>query len=139
MLSLNFEVPGNPGDYYEIKNKNDGSIIYKSVRSKIRNLAQVQNDYFNYILSSGENLHIAILESNDVISSFFENEPEEAQLIIYSTITEEMNALASTINEQTTKINEEAQQEKQTFENMGKAIGAIILVFVIILILSQIK
>jgi hypothetical protein len=70
MLSLNFEVPGNPDDYYEIRVKDDGSLAYKPIRKRIRALAQTQCDYFDYISSIGENVHIATLESNDAINDF---------------------------------------------------------------------
>lgn len=70
MLSLNFEVPGNPDDYYEVREKEDGTLSYKPNRLKIRGLAKTQCDYFDYISSLGENIHIATLESNDVINDF---------------------------------------------------------------------
>jgi len=137
MLSLNFEVPGHPEDYYEIKEKDDGLLIYKPIRSKIRALAKTQCDYFDYISSIGENTHIATLESNDAIKDFFENEPEEAQISIYNTLAEEFDVITATINEKTAEINKENQSTEQAAENIGKMIGAIILVGFVIFIFSQ--
>lgn len=139
MLSLNFEVPGNPDDYYEIREKDDGSLAYKPIRKRIRALAQTQCDYFDYISSIGENVHIATLESNDTINDFFENEPEEAQVSIYNTLAEEFNAITSTILEKTSELNAQAQQTENVAENIGKVIGAIILVGFVIFILSQLN
>jgi len=137
MLSLNFEVPGHPKDYYEVKERDDGLVVYKPIRSKIRTLAKIQCDYFDYISSMGENTHIATLESNDVIKDFFENEPEEAQISIYNTLAEEFDVITATINEKTAKINKETQSTEQTAENIGKIIGAMILAGFVIFIFSQ--
>jgi len=137
MLTLNFEVPGHPDDYYEVKERDDGLIIYKPVRSKIRILAKTQCDYFDYISSMGENPHIATLESNDAIKDFFENEPEEAQISIYNTLAEEFDVITATINEKTAEINKQTQSTEQAAENIGKIIGAMILAGFVIFIFSQ--
>ena len=139
MWSLNFEVPGNPDDYYEVREKEDGTLSYKPNRLKIRGLAKTQCDYFDYISSLGENIHIATLESNDVINEFFENEPEEAQISIYNTLSEEFNAITDTILDKTSELNAQAQQTENVAENIGKVIGAIILIGFIVFILSQIN
>ncbi|MEB6380049.1 hypothetical protein MXM41_14060 [Leclercia adecarboxylata] len=137
MLSLNFEVPGCPEDYYEVKERDGGLLIYKPIRSKIRALAKTQCDYFDYISSIGENTHIATLESNDAIKDFFENEPEEAQICIYNTLAEEFDVITATINEKTAEINKENQNTEQAAENIGKIIGAMILAGFVIFIFSQ--
>lgn len=137
MLSLNFEVPGRPEDYYEVKERDGGLLIYKPIRSKIRALAKTQCDYFDYISSIGENTHIATLESNDAIKDFFENEPEEAQICIYNTLAEEFDVITATINEKTAEINKENQNTEQAAENIGKIIGAMILAGFVIFIFSQ--
>ena len=105
-MSLKFEVPGSPNDYYEIRERDDGLISYKPIRFKIRELAKLQSDYFSYISSEGENTHQAILESGDEIDNFFENEPADAQACIYTPLAEEMDALAKTFNDETLRINQ---------------------------------
>ncbi|MEN8467981.1 hypothetical protein AAH476_25995, partial [Enterobacter cloacae subsp. cloacae] len=87
----------------------------------------------------GENIHIATLESNDVIKDFFENEPEEAQVSIYNTLSEEFNAITDTILDKTSELNAQAQQTENAAENIGKVIGAIVLIGFIVFILSQIN
>ncbi|AZI87191.1 hypothetical protein EH164_09070 [Kosakonia sp. CCTCC M2018092] len=139
MLSLKFEIPGSPDDYYEIRERADDLISYKPIRFKIRELAKLQSDYFSYISSEGENTHLAILESGDEIDNFFENEPEDAQACIYATLAEEMDALAKTFNDETLRINQKIEEQSQDFENMGKVLGAIVFIFVIILFFSFLK
>lgn len=73
------------------------------------------------------------------LTIFFENEPEEAQVCIYNTLSEEFNAITDTILDETSELNAQAQQTENVAENIGKVIGAIVLIGFIVFILSQIN
>ncbi|WP_312465554.1 hypothetical protein [Atlantibacter hermannii] len=131
------DIPGTIDDYFFANETEE--IKYKPNRSRIRALVDIRNQKIQQIILAGGNPHTASLDLQDQINDFFSDAPVEAQVVLYETMTEELLASASALNDEADKINAKNASSEAAGNVLGQILGALILVVFLIFIFAILK
>lgn len=129
MDDFKFNIPGTPKRYYDAKKNSDGSsdgyIVYLS---QIKELAIVQNKYFDTILANHGDINAAINKCNYLINEFFNDIPKEAKDEILNSLDKMANDLKSEQHNNKEKTEYKVTTQKSTSISAGKVLSLITIV-----------
>jgi hypothetical protein len=139
MVMSEVSIPGNPADYYKVFTKDDGSNHYQGNRNQIREMMKIRGELTDKCIASGDLDGIERISSDysDAFEIFIMNEPEEAKIAIYNMLVEELNASADRNNRIANEAYRKIDETNATAENMGKWIGAGILVLFLLFVFAS--
>ncbi|MFP2768027.1 hypothetical protein [Oceanisphaera sp. KMM 10153] len=132
-----FKPLRKPSDYYQKVVADDGTIIYRANRPAVRELANARMEVVRQVALAGGNVHTAGLDLSDQVEAFFMSVPPEALAEIYGCLAQEMEAIAATLNEEADKVEAEVERQGLAAEQIGTAIGAVILFSLVFFFLSN--
>ncbi|PHM52471.1 hypothetical protein Xekk_03148 [Xenorhabdus sp. KK7.4] len=130
-------ISGEPTDYYKSIVTNNGDVIYKASRDKIRELLLFRKEFIDKAVANGADEMQASMDYLDVLDIFLLNEPIEARTDIYEVLTQELNIMAQQLSSKANEINQKIDKDMATVENIGKWIGAgILFLFILFVFVS---
>lgn len=136
---MKMEIPGKPEDYFTEHENESGEKVYKSNRDRLRALVAIRNMKMQEVISSGGNHHQASLDLNDQFDEFLSTIPAMAQVAIYNTYTEELNASTAEMIDKTNRMNAEAIVSEERNNLMGQVIGVIVIIFIAAVVFLKIS
>ncbi|RKQ38403.1 hypothetical protein [Enterobacter sp. R1(2018)] len=133
---MKMEIPGNLEDYFTEYENEIGEKVYKSNRESLRALVEIRNLKTQEVIASGGNPHQASLDLNDQFEEFLSLAPPMAQVAIYETYVEELNASTAEFIDTTNRINAETMAAEERNNLMGQLIGVIVIVIIAAVVIS---
>lgn len=132
-------MPENVEDLYSEVVGPDGVTNYLPKREKIRELVSLRSQYTSEIIREGGNVYQASLDIQDIFFNFISTAPVLAQSAIIDVYTQEIEAYAQKIKDETDQLNAQRINDEKTAHHVGECIGVIILMLFIFFIFGSLK
>ncbi|HIH4928477.1 hypothetical protein [Proteus mirabilis] len=124
---MDIKIDIAPNELYQVIENKDGVVTYFANRDRIREL--IADKEKQTILAESQGID-RMMFNNDYMDKFnllIVNEPVEAQANIYEVFAQELEIITNRINKETESIIQETEKMNKNAENIGKAIGAVLL------------
>lgn len=130
---MNIDIPGKTEDYFT---ETEGG-KYKANRERLRALVAIRNLRLQEVIKEGGNPHQASLDLNDQFDQFISSAPPYAQVAIYETYTEELNASSASMLDEANRMNSEVAATEEKNNLLGQLAGVVIIIIIAVIVISN--